>query len=106
MTALGATGAFTAVSNCGMYFYNLDGSDDRTTVVKANLVCGYCAPNHKIENPNGDGFPETCTLIDNCKANPVNPWVNTCAECEVNFTWEYSNNSVDYTSCVSSGVDN
>ena len=45
---------------------------------------------------------ETCTKIENCKETGQN-WANACNECQTDFTFEYKNGEILYTSCVNGG---
>ena len=102
-TFTGGSGNFSVIQNCGMYYLDISAT---MTDLAAAITCGFCEPGYKSTLTNG--VISACTEIQNCKANPTNPWVNACSECEENFTWEYDTNNdvVDYTSCVSSGTQN
>jgi len=110
------------VPNCGMYVLNVayfDGANDfrstldtqtiadATNAVNRPMVCAYCLPGYKATfvAGNDDHMVSSCAIITNCRSSPVSPWVNSCSECEDNFSWKWDSNSnkIDYTECVSSG---
>ena len=98
---------FNFPTNCALGLVNSDkkanavqGTTDNANLEYLSVFCAACKPGYKAKrNISFNLHIYECELITNCLI--IGNGLNRCEDCQPNFSWEYNDKKIDYSSCIS-----